>query len=66
MTYCNVLWYRNINDKHLVVLSRHNSYAPIERFFCLPLKAIEFNGVDTTDFLRNVAVSMYLFIFVDF
>ena len=48
-----------------VVPSKHNSYAPIERFYCLSLKAIEFNGVDTTDFLGNFVVLRYLFIFND-
>ena len=48
-----------------VVPSRHNSYAPIESFYCLSLKEIEFNGVDTTGFLRSFVVLMYLFIFID-
>ena len=48
-----------------VVPLRRNSYAPSDRFFCLSLKAIEFNGVDTTGFLRNFVVLMYLFIFID-
>ena len=37
----------------LVVPSRRNFYAPIERFNCLSLKAIEFNGVDTNGFLKK-------------
>ena len=37
----------------LVVPSGHNSYAPIERFHCLSLKAIEFNGVDTIGFPKK-------------
>ena len=49
----------------LVVPSRHNSCAPIERFDCLSLKAIESNGVDTTGFLRIFVFLMYLFIFMD-
>ena len=49
-----------------VVPLRHNFYALIERFYCIPLKAIvEINGVDTTRFLRNFVVLMYLFIIVD-
>ena len=48
----------------LVVPSRHNSYGPIERLDCLSLKAIEFNGVETNGFLRNLVVLMYLFIFI--
>ena len=39
-----------------VIPSRHISYAPIERFYCLSLKAIEFNGVDNTSFLSNFMV----------
>ena len=31
----------------------------------VPLKAIEFNGVDTTVFLKNFVVLMYFFMFVD-
>ena len=50
---------------HFVVSSRHNSYAPIEHFYCLSLKEIEFNGVDITDFLRNFVFLMYLFICID-
>ena len=42
--------------KILVNPPEHNYYAPIERFYCLSLKAIEFNGVDTTGFLRNFVV----------
>ena len=49
----------------IVVLRRHNSYATIERFYCLSLKAIEFNGVDINGFLMNFVVLMYLFIFMD-
>ena len=49
----------------LFITPRHKSYAPIERSYCLSLKAIEFNGVDTTGFLRNFAVLLYLFIFID-
>ena len=49
----------------LVVPSRHNSSAHIERFYCLSLKAIKFNGVDTTGFLRNIDVLMNLFLFID-
>ena len=36
------------------------------RIYWLPLKAIEFRGVDTTSFLKNIVVLMYLFIFDDF
>ena len=50
---------------NLVVPSSHNFYAPIERFYCLSLKAIKFNGVDTTGFIRNFVVLIYLFIFVE-
>ena len=50
---------------NLVVPSRYNPYALIQRSICLSLKAIEFNGVDTTGFLRNFVVLMYLFIFID-
>ena len=49
----------------LVAPLRHNSFAPIERFYSFSLKAIEFNFVDTNDFLRNFLVLMYLFIFID-
>ena len=49
----------------LVVPLKHNSYAPIEHFYCLSLKAIEFNGVDTTIFLRNFVVLLCLFTFID-
>ena len=35
-------------------------------FFLLPFKAIEFNGVDITGFLKNFVVLMYLFTLVDF
>ena len=35
----------------------------IARIFWLLLKAIEFNGDDTTSFLKNFVVLMYLFIF---
>ena len=45
--------------------SRLNNYAPIEQFYCLSLKSIEFNGVDTNGFLRNVVVLKNLFIFFD-
>ena len=34
--------------------------------FFLPLKAIEFNGVDITGFLKNFADLLCLFILVDF
>ena len=34
--------------------------------YWLPLKSIEFNGVDTTGFLKNFLVLTYLFVFVDF
>ena len=49
----------------LVVVSRQNSYAPIEQFYHLSLKAIEFNGVDSTGFVRNFVVLINLFIFID-
>ena len=49
----------------LVVPWRRNSYAPNECFYCLSLKAIEFNGVDTTGLLRNLVVLAYLFILID-
>ena len=56
MSYC-------IDDKSMtnifVVPSNYNSYAPIERLYCLSLKAIELNGVDTRGFLRNFVVLMY-------
>ena len=48
-----------------IIVRRHNSYANIERFFCLSLKAIEFNGVDINGFLMNFVVLMYLFRFMD-
>ena len=38
----------------------------IKRFYWIPLKSIEFNGVDTTGFLKNFVVLMFLFLFVDF
>ena len=49
----------------LVIPSRQNSYAPIERFHCLSLKAIEFKGVDTTGFPKNFVVLVHLFKFID-
>ena len=63
MSYC----IHDLSVTNIFVLSlRHNFYAPIERFYCFPLKAIEINGFYTTGFLRNFVVLMYLFIFVDF
>ena len=47
----------------LVVSLSYNFYASTERFYCLPLNAIEFNGVDTKGFLRKFVVLMYLLIF---
>ena len=38
----------------------------IERIYWLPLKAIDFNGVDTKSFLKVFEVLMYMFIFIDF
>ena len=49
----------------LVLPLTHSSYASIERFYCLFLKAIEFNGVATNGFLRIFVVLMYLFMFID-
>ena len=50
----NDLLSHRINDLSmtniLVVPSRQYSYAPIERFYCLSLKAIDFNDVDSTGF----------------
>ena len=44
----------------------HNIVVPSGRNFYAPtLKAIELNGVDTTGFLKNFVVLMYLFICID-
>ena len=51
--------------KIFVASSRHNFYAPIERFYCLSLKGIEFNGIDTIGFLRNLVVSIFFFKVID-
>ena len=63
-----VMCYR-INDLSmtniLIVLLKHISYDPLQCFYCLSLKAIEFNGVDTNGFLSNFVVLMYLFLFID-
>ena len=66
--WLNVKTYRiaNLSKTDIIVVpSWHNSYAPIEYFYCFSLKAIKFNGVDTTGFLRNFVVLMYLFISID-
>ena len=38
----------------------------IKRVYWVPLKSLEFIGVDTTGFLKNFVVLMFLFLFVDF
>ena len=38
----------------------------IKRIYWFPLKAIDFNGVDTTSFLKKLLILINLFLFVDF
>ena len=69
LSQCFIVLSYRISDlpitKIRVIQSRHNSYVPIEHFYCLSLKAIEFNGVDATGFLRNIVVLLYFFIIID-
>ena len=54
MTCCNVLL---LTYERKTALSSHRGI--IKRIYWLPLKAIEFNGVDTTSFLKILVALMY-------
>ena len=58
-TYCDV-WFATYSWKTIFVAHRGIT----ECIYWLPLNATEFNGVDTTGFLKNFVLFMYLFRFV--